>query len=221
MVVRLAKLDHGRRKPPMRQFSIQGLREILLPRSKDPASPDRTAAAMRAAFGPLPLLTSRKAADLAAFLGEVTLFADFNRWDLGRLAGYAHERTYRDGEYIYEEGRPGAALFLVRSGIVEITRRNPKGKEVPVATLERPASFSEEAVIGIEFARWASAVARGPVSVVALGKSDLDSLGRRFPLLANQVLGKIAEIMALRLDLLIGAQLLPDEEPAPTAEAAE
>jgi CRP/FNR family transcriptional regulator, cyclic AMP receptor protein len=205
----------------MRPFSIQGLREILLARSKDPASPDRTAAAARAAFGPLPLLMARKHSDLAAFLSEVTLFADFNRWELGRLARYAHERTYRDGEYIYEEGRPGAALFLVRSGIVEITRRDPKGEEVSILALERPASFSEQAAIGTDFARWTSAVARGPVSLIALGKSDLDSLGRRFPLLANKVLSRLAQILVLRLKMLIEAQLPPGDTQTSNDDAAK
>jgi len=196
----------------MRRFSIQGLREVLLPRPQGPAAPDRTSAAARAAFGPLPLMTSGgKQRDLAAFLGEVTLFADFSRWELGRLARNAHERTYRDGEYIYQEGNPGAALFLVQTGIVEITRRDPKGESVRILALERPASFSEQAAIGIDVVRWTSAVARGPVSLVALGKSDLDELGRRFPLLANKVLSRLAQILVLRLEMLIDMQLQPGE----------
>jgi CRP/FNR family transcriptional regulator, cyclic AMP receptor protein len=206
----------------MRRFSIQGLREILLPRPNDPAAPDRTSAAERAAFGPLPLMTSgRKHRDLAAFLGEVTLFADFSHWELGRLARNAHERTYRDGEYVYQQGMPGMALFLVRSGIVEITRRDPKGEEVPILRFERPASFSEQAAIGADTARWTSAVARGPVSLVALGKSDLDSLGRRFPLLANRVLSKLAQIVVQRLEVLIDTQLQPSEAQISNGDAGK
>jgi CRP/FNR family transcriptional regulator len=206
----------------MRRFSIQGLREILLPRSNDPAAPDRTSAAARAAFGPLPLTASgSKHRDLAAFLGEVTLFADFSTRELGRLALNAHERTYGDGEYIYEQGRPGAALFLVRRGIVEITRRGPKGEEVPILTLQRPASFSEQAAIGTDVVRWTSAVARGPVSLVALGKSDLDSLGRRFPLLANKVLSRLAQILVLRLEALTDMQLQPSEAQIPNGDPGE
>ena len=215
-----AEPGHERRNPPMKQFSIQGLREILWPRFKDPSSPDQTAAAARAAFGPLPPLRSRRHGDLVAFLREVELFAGFSQWELSRLARNAHERTYGDGEYIYEEGRPGAALFLVRSGIVEITRRDPKGEEVAILALERPASFSEQAAIGTDFARWTSAVARGPVSLVALGKPDLDSLGRRFPLLANKILSRIAQILMTRLELLTEAQFSPGEPPKPDADSA-
>jgi CRP-like cAMP-binding protein len=206
----------------MRRFSIQGLREVLLPRSNDPATPDRTSAVARAAFGPLPLMTfSRKHRDLAAFLGEVTLFADFSPWELGRLARNAHERAYRDGEYVYQQGNPGAAMFLVRSGIVEITSRDPKGEEVPILALERPASFSEQAAIGIDIVRWTSAVARGPVSLVALGKSDLDALGRRFPLLANKILSKVAQILVQRLELLIDTQLQVGEAQISNGDAGK
>jgi len=204
---------------PMNQFSIQGLKEILWPRPRDASSPAQTAAAARAAFGPLPLLRSRKHGDLVAFLREAELFSEFSQWELSRLARHAHERNYGDGEYIYEQGRPGAALFLVRSGIVEITRRDPKGEERPILTLERPATFSEQAAIGTDFARWTSAVARGPVSLVALGKPDLDALGRRFPLLANKVLSRIAQILMTRLELLIEAQFASSEAPKPDGDA--
>ena len=215
-----AEPGHEPRNAPMKQFSIQGLREVLWPRFKAPSSPDQVTAAARAAFGPLPLLRSRKHGDLVAFLREVELFAGFSQWELSRLSRNAHERNYGDGEYIYEEGRPGAALFLVRSGIVEITRRDPKGEEVAILALERPASFSEQAAIGTDFARWTSAVARGPVSLVALGKPDLDSLARRFPLLANKILSRIAQILMTRLELLTEAQFSPGEPPKPDADSA-
>jgi hypothetical protein len=38
---------------------------------------------------------------------------------------------------------------------------------------------------------------------VALGRSDLEALSHNFPLLANKVLAKLAQITALRLQLLV------------------
>ncbi|HEX7251385.1 MAG TPA: hypothetical protein VF376_00795, partial [Thermoanaerobaculia bacterium] len=102
-----------------------------------------------------------------------------------------------------------------------LTHRSPKGEEVPILTLERPASFSEQAAIGTDLVRWTSAVARGPVSLVALGKSDLDSLGRRFPLLANKVLSRLAQILVLRLEVLIDTQLQPSEAQISNGDAGK
>ncbi len=51
--------------------------------------------------------------------------------------------------------------------------------------LEPPASFEEFAAVGGEVVHWGLARARGPVSLVAIGRSDLDALSHNFPSLAN------------------------------------
>ena len=148
------------------------------------------------------------------FLKQAYLFEDLMHGDLARLARIVHERSYHDGEYITEEGKPGAALFVLRSGAVEITRRTRSGKEVPLAMLEPPASFDELAAVG-EVVRWNSARARGPVYLVALGYSDLDALSANFPVLANKILKKLAQITAARLQMLVESQYFgaQDQEP--------
>ena len=44
-----------------------------------------------------------------------------------------------------------------------------------------------------------SARARGPVSLVAIGHSDLEALSRNFPTLASKILMKLARLMAMRI----------------------
>jgi len=143
---------------------------------------------------------------LVEFLGQVSLFEDLRRRELEQVARVVHERDYGDGECICDEGRPGAALFVVRRGVVEVVRRGAAAQEVPLALLEPPASFEEAAAIGTGVIRWFSVRARGPVSLLALGKSDLDALTLNFPVLANKVLIRLAAIMALRLQMLIDAE---------------
>ena len=123
-----------------------------------------------------------------------------------------HQRQYSDGEYLCEEGRPGAALFVVRRGVVEVVTRGAGGQDVPLALLEPPASFEESAAITTGVIRWFSVRARGPVSLLALGKSDLDELILSFPRLANKVLTKLAGIMAARLQMLIDAETLKESD---------
>ena len=196
-------------------FSLRGLRKVLLQRPANAESLDVSGAPALAAFGPLPATAEgKRGRDLVDFLGQATLFEDFGHADLVRLARSAHERNYRDGEYIYEQGSPGEALFLVRRGVVEIALRKRSGEEVPILTLEPPASFSEQAVMGAHVVRWNSARARGPVCLVAFGSSDLDALGRNLPQLANKILRKLAQITATRLQLLVEAQFFSEEGPA-------
>jgi hypothetical protein len=196
-------------------FSLRGLKKVLLPRREGTDSLDAEGASALAAFGPVPGVTAgKRGGDLIDFLGEVTLFQEFSRPELTRLARSAHERSYRDGESIYEQGTPGTALFLVRNGVVEVLRRKRNGEEVSVLLLEPPASFAEQAALVPGVVRWTSARAHGPVSLVAIGSSDLDALGRTFPLLANKILQKLAQIMAIRLQILLEAEYFGEDAPA-------
>ncbi len=197
---------------PLR-FNLPGIKKLLLPRSADTDLLDTSAAPARALFGPPPEpAVAEKRSSLVDFLNQVTLFEDLSRWDLRRLARIVHERDYHDGEYIFQEGKPGAALFVLRRGMVEVVRRGSSGTEVPLAMLEPPASFEESAAMGTESVRWFSARARGPVSLLALGKSDLDALSVNFPPLANKVLMRVAGMMAIRLQMLLDAQYLKESE---------
>jgi len=206
--------DTGQLRPSETRPKLRGLRQILLPRLAGKESAAATDSASAAVFGPLPH-AGKKGRPLVTFLKEVPLFEGLGDADLKRLAQIAHERSYGDGEYIYEQGKPGVALFVVRRGLVEIVRRRPNGEELPLAVLEPPASFEELAAMGGEVVRWNSARARGPVSVIALGRPDLDLLSRTLPILANKLLRRLAEITARRFQLLVDAQFLAAHEPEP------
>ena len=191
---------------------VPGLKKLLLLRPADTASLSPSVPA-RALFGPPPgTMAAEERHSLVDFLKQVTLFEDLGRWDRQRLARIVHEREYRDGEYICEAGRPGAALFVLRRGLVEIVGRGSKGKELPLVMLEPPASFEESAAMGTDSVRWFSARAHGAVSLLALGKSDLEALSVTFPLAANKVLMKLAGIMAIRLQMLLDATYLKESE---------
>lgn len=167
--------------------------------ASDPEARSLASAVLRALFEPMPRrLAAEASRDLVAFLGHVALFQDLRTGELKRLARIVHERQYADGEYIVEQGKPGAALFIVRSGVVEIVSRSGSGKEVLLAMLEAPASFEELAAMG-DVVRWTSARARGPVTLVALGRSDLDALGRNFPSLANKILRRLGQSVSARV----------------------
>ena len=193
-------------------LTFPGLKRLLLPRRPDNSSADVDTIRAQALFQPAEPSTSVRRGSLVQFLKQVNLFEDLGRRDLLRLERVLHERHYGAGEYICEEGRPGVALYVVRQGVVEVVRRGISTQEIPLALLEPPASFEESAAIGTGVIRWFSVRARGPVSLLALGKSDLDGLILNFPVLANKVLLRIAEVMAIRLQLLIDAEILTASE---------
>jgi CRP/FNR family transcriptional regulator, cyclic AMP receptor protein len=204
--------DHVNMASSKETSRLAGVRKLLLPVRERAEHLDTRSAPLRALFGPIPKSASvESGADVLGFLRRVYLFEDLKQGDLVRLARIVHERRYQDGEWISEQAKPGAALFVLRSGTVEITRRTRDGGEIPLATLEPPASFDELAAVG-EVARWYSVRARGPVCLVALGASDLDALSDNFPILANKILRKLARITAARLQMLIETHCIGAED---------
>ena len=107
----------------MQKKSYPGLKKILFPLQKARDFLD-TSGPARVLFGPAPeTAAGERGRDLVDFLKQVSLFKDLAHGDLRRLARIVHERIYRDGEIIFEQGKPGAALYLVRGGVVEIVRQ--------------------------------------------------------------------------------------------------
>jgi CRP-like cAMP-binding protein len=188
-----------------------GLKKILFPLQKARDFLD-TSGPARVMFGATPeAAAGEKGRDLVDFLKQVSLFTDLAHGDLKQLARIVHERVYRDGEIIFQQGTPGTALYLLRGGMVEIMRKKGNAEEIPLAILEPPASFEEVAAVGAEVVHWASARARGPVSLVAVGRSDLDALSRNFPSMANKILMKLAQIIAVQLRMLLEAEYFNEE----------
>ena len=190
----------------MQKKSYPGLKKILFPLKKARDFLD-TSGPGRVMFGTASeTATGGRGRDLVDFLKHVSLFTDLAHGDLRQLARIVHERVYQDGEIIFEQGTPGAALYLLRGGTVEIVRKRRNGEEIPLAMLEPPASFEELAAVGVEVVHWASARARGPVTLVAIGRSDLDALSSNFPRLAIKILRKLGQIIAVQLQLLLEAE---------------
>lgn len=195
----------------MKKAFYPGLRKILFPLQKARDFLD-TSVPARVMYSPIQeTAVGEGGRDLVGFLKQVSLFGNLTRGDLRRLARIVHERAYRDGEIIFEQGTPGAALYLLRGGMVEIMRKKRNGEEIPLAILEPPASFEELAAVGAEVVHWASARARGPVSLVAIGRSDLDALSCNFPSLANKILMKLAQIVAVQFQMLLEAEYFNEE----------
>jgi len=191
-----------------RKSIFPGLRKLQLPPRPDAGSEDIEAMRARALFQPPEGTMAERSRGLIEFLKQVALFETLDRRELGQVARVVHERDYADGELISEEGKPAAALFILRRGVVEVVRRGAAAQEVPLALLEPPASFEESAALAPGVMRWFSVRARGPASLLALGQSDLDELSAHFPALANKVLRRLAGIMAMRFRILIDAEIL-------------
>lgn len=135
--------------------------------------------------------------DRIQFLKTVPFFNELANWQLKRVSEIVFERTYEPGELIFEQGQPGAAIFLIMEGqvCVEIFREQ---KTTSLAVLERGSFFGEMALLD-ESPRSASARCIVTCKTLALYRNDLTRLIQTDPLTACHIYHALARIVGDRL----------------------
>lgn len=63
------------------------------------------------------------------FLEQIPLFAHLGPEERERLSEVFHERQYKRGSTIFEQGEPGGAAYFVREGRVKVYRLTSEGQE--------------------------------------------------------------------------------------------
>lgn len=63
--------------------------------------------------------------------------------EIGRMCRFGEIRRYKDGDMLYETGKPGPGMFVVLSGHVAITQRDGLGRVTPVID-QGPGQFLAE-----------------------------------------------------------------------------
>lgn len=114
------------------------------------------------------------------------------------IDGMVYERRYDAGEYMFETGQPGAAMFIIEEGEVQITRLNAANEEVVLARL-RNGEFLGELALLDNSPRSASALVSKPTKALAIFREDLDKLLDSHPELGGKVMKKLAVIIGIRL----------------------
>ncbi len=99
-------------------------------------------------------------------------------------------RTYRDNTMIFSEYEPGEELFIIQGGKVKITKI--VDEEVLLAVLKAGDIFGEMALLDNK-PRSASAITFGEVNVLAINKSNFESMVQAQPQLATRLIQLLSE----------------------------
>jgi CRP-like cAMP-binding protein len=137
--------------------------------------------------------------DRIQFLKTVPFFDRLSNRQLKSVSDIMFERTYETDEAIFEEGQPGAALFLILHGkvAIEICR---EASTTRLAVLESGAFFGEMALLD-ETPRSANARALEKTQTLALYRNDLNDLVGRDAKTASQIYRSLAGMIGDRLRL--------------------
>lgn len=111
----------------------------------------------------------------ASLLKNVSLFQGLTTAQLQKLATLAHPQKFDGSAFIFKEGEPGTAMYVIAEGKVRISKRIPGIGEEALAILEKGAYFGEMAVIE-DSPRSADAIAHIPCTVLVIEREKLDQL---------------------------------------------
>lgn len=134
----------------------------------------------------------------AAFLRRVALFQELGSRDLGHLIQSLLEKTYAEGELLFDEGDIGRALFIVERGSVELFKRGADGTPQILASAG-PGDFFGEMALLEEMPRSAGAVARTDTTVYLLYRTRLFGLIQSRPRVGVMILNQLARLLSARL----------------------
>lgn len=133
-----------------------------------------------------------------AFLKKFSFFRQLSNREIEKVSNILYERHYQKGEYVFEINQPGAALFLIQSGEVNIEIPFENGHAGHLATLKAGDFLGELALLD-DSPRSASARATAPTLALALFRSDLNHLLKVEPEVTAQIFRSLASVVGERL----------------------
>src|SRR3712207_215444 len=102
-------------------------------------------------------------------------FPELTPEQIERLRPLGEERSYADGELLFEAGKTGPGMFVVTRGEVAVTRRDGLGRDVPVVT-QGPRQFLAEVGQLSGKPALVDGRAAGPVEAILLSSEALRRL---------------------------------------------
>jgi signal transduction histidine kinase len=104
------------------------------------------------------------------------------------------ERSYAAGQIIFKEGDSGDGIYVVREGVVALTKVVSHGESRPISRATAGDLFGEMAVLD-NSPRSLGAVADGPADVYFIERNDLNQLLDTTPHLALAVVRELSKRM--------------------------
>src|SRR3981081_2290838 len=84
-----------------------------------------------------------RVSSIAAFPRHEQTFPELTPQEIARMRRFGEVRHYKDGEMLFETGKPGPGMFVILSGQVGITQRDGLGHVTPVID-QGPGQFLAE-----------------------------------------------------------------------------
>ena len=134
---------------------------------------------------------------MASKIEKLAICQGLTATELAPLDAIAVESTLKKGTRLFGEGEAGDALYVVLSGVVEITK-----KDQLLASLEAGAAVGEMSLIVEGEKRSANAYAQSDVTLIKLPAAGFQKLLAHNDPGALKVVHNLAKVMSRRLALI-------------------
>ena len=114
------------------------------------------------------------------YLKKINLFKSMSQEEMMQLAQKVVEKSFRKKETIYLPGQPGNHVYLLKKGVVKISKITNDGRELTLALLKPGEIFGELEAMG-EGNRDGQAEAHSDVLICAMNKNDLMNMLKMKP----------------------------------------
>ena len=142
--------------------------------------------------------TENQDVDILNILKKVPIFSQLTKKELIKVSYIIYERKYATGEFLFKEGNPGSAVFIIKNGTVSIEKSNKLNIKDVYATLIS-GDFTGEISLIEDSERNANARCTTNTTVIIIFRHDLFDLIAREPLLGNKILKDLAAMVTKRL----------------------
>ncbi|MEK6673990.1 MAG: cyclic nucleotide-binding domain-containing protein [Nitrospirota bacterium] len=128
-------------------------------------------------------------------LRKIPVFDDLNRRELAAIERILHRREYNHDEIIFREGDPGAGMYIIETGRVDIVRE----PDMHVLAELNDGEFFGELALLDDSPRTATAIVKIPCKMLCFLQPDMLDMIERNPRLGTKVLLRLARTMGERL----------------------
>ena len=139
--------------------------------------------------------------DLYDIIKNTPLFKNLSRSNFKHLYELLHHRSFQTNEYIFYQGDPGNALYIIVEGSIKISQTSDDEIEIPLVELNSGDFLGELALIDDDI-RSASAVALSSTKIAVIFKSDLDSFMKKYPNAGVEIMKNMSHILSTRIKSL-------------------
>ncbi len=136
-----------------------------------------------------------------SLLAGIHFFDLLNETDRVALANVVDLVTLNDGATLFHAGEPGDALYIVRSGEIELYIKDTAGQKIVLNVAQEGDFFGELALLD-EGPRTATAAALAESQLLALGRDDLILLFQKNPDAALHMLASLGRMTRKADELL-------------------